>query len=162
MIEQKEDIVNLSNIINLAKEELEHAYESMKNDVTPKLTKYLGELIEKATNGKYKNVKFSDENGLTVELENGEYVNCSRLSIGTIEQMYLDLRLSILKEISKETMPIILDEPFAYSDDNRLENILEYISKNYTENQVIIFTCTEREKQALEKLGIQYNLVELM
>lgn len=162
LIEQKEDIVNLSNIINLAKEELEHAYESMKNDVTPKLTKYLGELIEKATDGKYKNVKFSDENGLTVELENGEYVNCSRLSIGTIEQMYLDLRLSILKEISKETMPIILDEPFAYSDDNRLENILEYISKNYTENQVIIFTCTEREKQALEKLGIRYNLVELI
>lgn len=162
LLEQKEEIVNLSNIINLAKEELEHAYENMKNNVTPKLTKHLGELIEKATNGKYKNVQFSDENGLTVELENGEYVNCSRLSIGTIEQMYLDLRLSILKQISKETMPIILDEPFAYSDDNRLANILEYISKNYTENQVIIFTCTDREKQALESLGIQYNLVELM
>ena len=34
----------------------------------------------------------------------------SRLSVGTIDQMYLSLRLSSLKEIVKENVPLILDE----------------------------------------------------
>ena len=30
--------------------------------------------------------------------------------------------------LSEEKMPIILDEAFAYYDDNRLENILKYLT----------------------------------
>ena len=31
------------------------------------------------------------------------------------------------KELCKESMPIILDEAFAYYDEERLENILKYL-----------------------------------
>ena len=58
-------------------------------------------------------------------------------------------------------MPIILDESFAYYDDNRLENILNYLVNEYYNKQVIIFTCTKREIEILEKLQIKYNLIEL-
>ena len=58
-------------------------------------------------------------------------------------------------------MPIILDEAFAYYDDNRLENILNYLANEYNNKQVIIFTCTDREKIFLEKLQIKYNLIQL-
>ena len=58
-------------------------------------------------------------------------------------------------------MPIILDEAFAYYDDNRLENILNYLTKEYNNKQVIIFTCTKREIEILEKLQIKYNLIQL-
>ena len=75
--------------------------------------------------------------------------------------MYLALRISSLKTISKENMPIILDEAFVYFDDERLKNILEFIYKNYKDKQIIIFTCSDREKNILDNLKFQYNLIEL-
>ena len=66
-----------------------------------------------------------------------------------------------MNEISKEKMPIILDEAFAFFDNERLENILRFIVDNYKENQVIIFTCSNREKEILDKLNVEYNLVNL-
>lgn len=161
LYEQKSNLMELSNAINLAEQGLDDAYKIMKNTVTPKFTNKLTHIIKNITNEKYKNVNFNDENGLTVELENGEYVNCSRLSIGTIDQMYLALRLSVLDEVCSETMPIILDETFVYYDRERLENILKYIYKEYSNRQIIILTCTNRECDALNDLNIQYNVIEL-
>ena len=67
----------------------------------------------------------------------------------------------MIKDLSSETLPIILDEAFAYFDDERLTNFLETISKKYKENQILIFTCTDREQQILRELGADYNLVIL-
>ena len=91
----------------------------------------------------------------------GEYVNAESLSIGTIDQLYLALRLATIKEITKENMPIILDEAFAYYDDERLKNILTYLANEYADKQIVIFTCTERECNTLEKMNVQYHKVEL-
>lgn len=65
------------------------------------------------------------------------------------------------KELCKESMPIILDEAFAYYDEERLENILKYLNEECKDNQIIIFTCTNREKQILDKEKINYNLINL-
>ena len=97
---------------------------------------------------------------MVTELKNGNYVLADRLSTGTIDQLYLSLRLSIIKELSDETIPIFLDESFAYYDDERLKNILKYISEEFANQQIIIFTCTTREQDLLDKLGINYNLIE--
>ena len=147
--------------INLAKDFLEKAYEKMKKNITPKFTFNLSENIKNITNGKYTNINVNDENGLIVEIQNGEYIPAERLSIGTIDQLYLSLRISMIEEISKEKMPIILDEAFAYFDDERLENILKYLTQKYKQHQLIIFTCTNREKKILDKLNCIYNSVEL-
>lgn len=147
--------------INLAKDFLAKAYEKMKKNITPKFTFNLSENIKNITNGKYTNINVNDENGLIVEIQNGEYIPAERLSIGTIDQLYLSLRISMIEEISKEKMPIILDEAFAYFDDERLENILKYLTQKYKQHQLIIFTCTNREKNILDKLNCIYNSVEL-
>ena len=142
-------------------EYLEIAYNKMKEQITPKFTNELSNAMEKISNGKYKNVRINTNGEIIVEHENGEYINAENLSIGTIDQLYLSLRLATIKEISKENMPIILDEAFAYYDDNRLENILKYLSNEYNNKQVVIFTCTNREKEILQKMQIKYNLIEL-
>ena len=159
--EEYKNLQKINESINLTKKLIENAYEKMKNNVSPIFTKKLSENISKITQGKYSNIYFSDENGLTVELENGNYVNAERLSIGTIDQLYLSLRLAMLDEISKEKVPIILDEAFAYYDNNRLENILKYLNEQFIDRQVIILTCTKREKEILEKNNIvfSYNIL---
>lgn len=159
--EEKIDLEKKRDNIRRTIEYLEIAYNKMKEQITPRFTKELSNVMEKISNGKYKNVRINTNGKIIVEQDNGEYINAENLSIGTIDQLYLSLRLATIKEISKENMPIILDEAFAYYDDNRLENILNYLVNEYSNKQVIIFTCTKREIEILEKLQIKYNLIQL-
>ena len=159
--EQYENLQKTNQSIELVKKLLEKAYEKMKNSVSPIFTEKLSKNIAKITKGKYKKIYFSDEQGLTVELENGNYVPAERLSIGTIDQLYLSLRLAMLDEISKEKVPIILDEAFAYYDSERLKNILIYLETEFKDRQIIILTCTTREKEILKQEKINYNYIEL-
>ena len=159
--EELKDLEEKNESINLAKEFLNKAYIKMKNNITPKFTENLSKNISSISNNKYSKVGVNDEKGLIVENEYGEYIPAERLSIGTIDQLYLSLRLSMIDELSSEKMPIILDEGFAYFDDTRLENILKFLNENMENHQVIIFTCTKREQEILDKLNIEYNLVEM-
>lgn len=158
---EMDSLHSLEKSINIAKEVLEESYKEMKSEITPKFTKNLSLLIEKISNGKYKKTSFDSDNGLIVEREDGEYINCNNLSIGTIDQLYLSLRLSAMNEISEENMPIILDETFAYFDNERLRNVLLFINEIYKNKQIIIFTCSNREKDILDKLDIKYNMINL-
>ena len=160
-LEEKEEILKLANSINIAKTALENAYNKMKEEITPKFTKNLSNIVGKISSKKYNKIRFIDGQGLIVELDNGEYINANKLSIGTIDQLYLSLRLSAMQEITQEKMPVILDEVFAYYDNERLENILKYLNENYKENQIIIFTCSNREKEIMDKNEIKYNYINL-
>ncbi len=164
IVNHKEEMVNLKKLeksMNLAKQVLENSYDKMKNTVTPKFTDKLSETIAEITKEKYKKVRLTDDMGLVVELENGNYIPASRLSIGTIDQLYLSLRLAMVEELSEEKMPIILDEAFAYYDTERLKNILRYMAERFYGHQMIIFTCTNREKKILEELDLKFNLIEM-
>lgn len=160
----KEEYKNLKRkeeVITKAIENLEEAYEEMKTTITPKFTTNLSSSIKTISNNKYNKVTINDENGMVVENSRGEYIEAGKLSTGTIDQLYLSLRLSMIDEVSKESLPIILDETFAYFDNNRLENVIKYLNDELNNHQAIIFTCSNREKDILEKLNIKYNLVEL-
>lgn len=159
--EDKQELEKRRDEIKKAIEFLEIAYHKMKEEITPKFTEKLSKTINKISDGKYKNVRINTLGEIIVEDKNGEYINAENLSIGTIDQLYLSLRLATIEEITKEKMPIILDEAFAYYDNERLKNILEYLSKEYINNQIIIFTCTKREIEILDKSNMQYNLIEL-
>mgnify|MGYP004615812951 CR=1 FL=1 len=155
------ELKKLEKSMIIAKEFLTKAYNKMKNTVTPKFTQNLSQNIASITDGKYTNVSLQDDNGIIVELKNGNYVEANRLSTGTIEQLYLSLRLSMTEELSKEKLPMILDESFAYYDTTRLENILKYLINKYKDRQIIIFSCTEREINLLNQLNIKYNKIDL-
>ena len=52
-----------------------------------------------------------------------------------------------------------------FSDENglivELKNILLYLSEEFKNRQIIILTCTNREKEILNNENINYNYVEL-
>ena len=159
--EEKEELMHLSRSYNIAKDCMMRAYEQMKENISPRFTQNLCDIISKVSDGRYKNVVLTDDEGLNVEIQNGSYVPAYRLSTGTIDQMYLSLRLSALNELSGESLPIILDEAFAYFDDERLANVLKYLKTNFESNQIILFTCSKREIELLERLNIEYNVINL-
>ena len=146
-----------TELFKKTKEILEKSYQDMKNSVTPKFNQEFSKNIEMFSNGKYKEISIND--GLFITLGNGEKKPIDKLSTGTIEQIYLALRLSVINEISNEKLPIILDEAFAYYDNDRMEETLKYLYS--LDNQVIILSCSDREKTILNKNGVEYNYVEL-
>ena len=161
LLNDRKDLKQKSYEIKKAIETLEMAYNKMKEEITPKFTEKLSDTIKNVSNNKYNKVKINISGEIIVEDSNGNYINAENLSLGTIDQLYLALRLASIEEITEETMPIILDEAFAYYDNERLKNILEYMSKEYKNRQIIIFTCTDREKSILNSLEINYNLITL-
>ena len=142
---------------DIAKDLLTQSYEEMKKNITPKFNESFNYLVSVFTNGKYSRVIFND--GIYVEVSNGQMISLEGLSFGTIQEIYLALRLAMINELSKENIPIILDEPFAYFDDNRIAKVIEAL--NQLDNQVIIFTCTNRENEILNKLGLEFNFIKL-
>lgn len=161
-LEEEYKELNFQNeAIELAKQELENAYNQMKKKVTPNFTNNLSKIMKKISNEKYTNIRLDEKDGLIVEIQNGDYIPVEYLSIGTIDQLYLSLRLGVASSISNENLPIILDETFAYYDEERLKNILEFLHIEYEDRQIIILTCTGREKDILQKENIEFNYIEL-
>ena len=159
--EKRKEIESLGKSIKLAQMCLEDAYERFKENLGPNLKNNISNTVEKISSGKYNDIYLNDKNELLLELKNGQVIPVDRLSMGTIDQIYLALRFNILKETIKENMPIILDEVFAYYDDERLENVLKFLNKEYKDNQIIILSCSNREKDILNKLKIEYNQIKI-
>ena len=67
----------------------------------------------------------------------------------------------MINELSEERLPIILDETFAYWDDERLENILKYLETESKQRQIIIFSCSKREINIMNNLKLNYNKIQL-
>lgn len=159
LYEKEENIRKLEFSINLAKDKLDEAYEELKADIVPHIEQSIKNNIAETTNGNYLNVIYNDRLGLLVENTVGETITIDKLSMGTIDQMYLGFRFAIAEKI--DNAPIFLDETFAYYDDERLENILNVLEEKSKTTQIFIMTCSDREKRILEKLKIKYNEIEM-
>lgn len=157
---EKEDLEDLNQVYEIILSGLNDAYEEMKKSISPSFVNNLSKITKNITDGKYKSIVLSEEHEILVQLETGEYIELEKLSVGTIEQVNFALRLSILKEMTDEKMPILLDETFVFYDDDRLKNVLEFITKEEN-RQVIIFTCSNREKEILDKNNVDYNYIEM-
>lgn len=121
------------------------------------LVSNIGSLL---TKGKYNNLKVDDK----LDIKAGSkdlFLPLSKLSAGTIEQVYLALRLGIANLMFKDkNMPILLDDSFALYDDERTKQALKLLSEKNM-GQVIIFTCHTREKLFLNELGINHHFITL-
>ena len=66
-----------------------------------------------------------------------------------MDQLYLALRLAIC-DLLLPDCPIILDDALVYFDDERLRVALEVLRELGGQRQILLFTCTDREKRMLD------------
>src|SRR5699024_505462 len=136
-------------ILKTAKEMLKETKQTYEDKyahlVITKATIY----FQKITNGKYIKVHApSNDSAFTVESWDHIYYDVMELSKGTLDQLYIALRISISEIMSeKHKMPFILDDVFIHIDDVRLVTILEIIEKIAKKQQVILFTCKKEVMQ---------------
>ena len=93
-------------------------------------------------------------------------VSLDYLSGGTVEQIYLALRIAlceVIAEKSHESLPLIFDEVFATYDDKRTSETIKLLNELSDVHQIILFTCKSREVELMKDiLGDNINIVNLM
>ncbi len=145
--------------LELAAQEITRISQSFYEDMQDELNAEISRYVSLFTAGAYDSVRL-DEQGQLQILTEGREVRPELLSCGTLEQIYLALRLAVGKVVTKEeTLPILLDEAFAMYDDDRLAQTLQTLST--LQNQIFLFTCQKREVEMLKKMKLDYNLIEM-
>lgn len=124
------------------------------------LNQFVSNLTYEITNGRYDVLKVDEKLNVKVGYNNN-FILMDKLSTGTIEQIYLALRMAISDLLYGEgDMPIILDDCFAYYDDNRTKASLEFLAMK-RKGQIILFSCHQREKIILDEMKIDYNYINI-
>jgi hypothetical protein len=99
----------------------------------------------------YEEVKFDEELRLVArrknekeELSSAQIM--SQLSIGAKEQIHWLARMVVARYLSKHnTLPIIMDEPFSESDDERFAKLMRFLINSIAkEHQIVLFSCHQQ------------------
>lgn len=114
--------------------------------------------LKAITNGKYERLIIEEDLELWV-LHRDRKIPVYQLSKGTIEQIYLALRLASAKMVFEDPKPILLDDTFMSYDNKRMITTLQFLNRLGV--QVLIFTCHSREKLVLDKMQLPYHYINL-
>jgi len=89
---------------------------------------------------------FSEDLALERVVRAGVDEQCDVLSQGTQEQLAILTRIAFADLLLEQGRPVslILDDPLVYSDDGRLDTMVEILSDVATRMQVILLTCRDR------------------
>lgn len=145
--------------IEEAKRNIEEIANEIRSSFGKRLNKQASYYMSKITNGKYDNITIDERLNITINNKKS-LIPSSRLSKGTIEQVYMALRLAAADIIfEKDKKPILLDDAFVMYDNKRMGNTLKFMAESM--EQVVLFSCHTREKVMADKLNLKYNFIKL-
>ena len=135
--------------LELAEETLRQSAKETGDAGADAMKRKASKILAQITEGRYQGIELDGERRLSV-WDGVRRIPAERLSRGTIEQIYLSVRLAAAELLLEEEIPLIFDDAFAFYDDKRLESALKWLSRSG--KQVIIFTCQNREEEIVNKL----------
>lgn len=147
--------------IDLAQETMTELSTSIRDSFGLHLNKTASDLISGITGGVYTSMSI-DENLNAFMNTKTKLVPIDQVSSGTMDQIYLALRLAAAKLIQGDQaqMPLIFDDSFVLYDDERLKSALRWLARSY-DGQIILFTCHQREAQMMTACQLPYHLIQL-
>lgn len=140
--------------LETALEALQEANTALQSRFSPRLNRRAGELFSALTGGKYEEVTLTRELEASAR-EAGAVLprRAITLSQGTVDQLYLAVRLAVceLALPAEDPSPLVLDDALTDFDDGRLALALDCLRDLAQERQILLFTCHGREKTCLER-----------
>lgn len=134
--------------LTIAQETLMQARSELQRRFAPRITQRAQELLGAMTDGRYQSLTMGEDFSLRASAGQ-EDTQCDAIwrSDGTIDQLYLALRLAVAEELTPEA-PLVLDDALVRFDDTRMAAALDILRKMAENKQVICFTCQNREAKA--------------
>ena len=134
-IDQKMEVLNkVSMFLTYSRDNISNRY---IEPVSEKFENYYKQFVQNGEN------IIIDTN---LDLKFGDFKEVDYLSAGLLDLVYICKRFALVELIFKKEKPfIILDDPFANFDDEKLKtakNIIEQLKLNY---QIVLFTCQKNK-----------------
>lgn len=130
--------------IALAIDTMRKADEDIQSRFSPALGKLAAEYMQFVTDGKYDGVMLDRDFSATVHEAGGSVPrNAEYLSAGTLDLMYLAVRLAVCSLALPESAncPLIIDDALVNFDADRRRQAMALLEKIAQERQVILFAC---------------------
>ncbi len=165
LLSKKEELYSLYEeksrevkMIDLAAEKIRELSLAIHDSFGKEISRDLSKVVKQLTDGNYGRVYVDEKMNIYVERDY-KRIPIQKLSTGTIHQIYFALRMIFAGHLFPNSkLPLILDETFVYYDNKRLEEVLKILPKD---QQIILFTCQDRERKLCDKLGIHYHHISL-
>ena len=149
-VEQRLDALNKTfAALELAQQTAAQASAQLQRHFAPKLSKRAQELFSRLTGQRYDRLTLAEDLSVMVGARQEDTLrNDLWRSDGTVDQLYLALRLAVAEELTPNA-PLILDDALVRFDDRRLEAAMKILAEQAQDKQVILFTCQGRETKYL-------------
>jgi DNA repair exonuclease SbcCD ATPase subunit len=141
---QELEIKTRNEVDQIVFDTLDEIYNELKNLFIPQLEEKTGQILQRITRGKYKRIRIGREDlEIKVELPD-QIIGMELLSQGTKDQLYFSLRIGLSELLSGgRNLPLLFDESFYTSDENRLKETFSFLEEIALNKQVILFTHNE-------------------
>ena len=136
--------------IRLAMETLDQANTTLQNRFSPELGRRAAEIFAQLTGSRYSGVVLDRSFRLSAEPAGDPvFRDAALLSAGTLDQLYLAVRLAICDLVlpPEKQVPIVLDDALANFDDRRCAAALRFLKEAAGNRQILLFTCHSREAE---------------
>ena len=156
MEQEKQRIIRLEtyyDAIEMAQAALSKAGAALQRRFAPKISRRTQELFQKMTGDRYTKVTMAEDMQLRIAAEDEDTLrDAQRRSDGTVDQLYLALRLAVAEELTPEA-PVVLDDALVRFDDDRLAAAMHILAEEAAQKQVLLFTCQSRETDWKKTFG---------
>ena len=135
--------------LEIAQNTLSKAAAELQRRFAPRISKRAQALFGQLTGGRYDRLSLGEDLSIHAGAENEDTLYSALWrSEGTVDQLYLALRLAVAEELTPEA-PLVLDDALVRFDDQRLQKAMEILKTEAEAKQVILFTCQSRENTLL-------------
>ena len=125
---------------------LNTARQQLQRRFAPRITQRAQGLFAQLTGGRYDRFVLGEDLSVQAAAADEDVLYSQQWrSDGTVDQLYLALRLAVAQELIPQA-PLVLDDALVRFDDVRLAAALEILRQLAENTQVILFTCQSREK----------------
>ena len=128
-----------------AQEALTSARQELQRRFAPRITQRTQELFGLLTGQRYDRLTLGEDLSVQAGAQGEDVLRSQQWrSDGTVDQLYLALRLAVAGELIPAA-PLVLDDALVRFDDERLAAALRILEQESQFRQVLLFTCQTRE-----------------
>jgi uncharacterized protein YhaN len=139
---------------------LEETRAAVARDHQPPVLREASRWLSRLTEGRYHSITTAvDEARLDVHERDGSVWNPVRLSRGTREQVFLALRLALVRDLGRHdvTLPIVMDDALVNFDDTRARSaarvLVEFLAEQGPDRQLLVLTCHAHVAAVFHEVG---------
>ena len=147
-------------LLERARALLEETRAAVARDHQPPVLREASRWLARLTEGRYASITTAiDEARLEVHDADGTIWNPERLSRGTREQVFLALRLALIRDLGRHdvSLPIVMDDALVNFDDARARSaarvLVEFIAEQSSDRQLLVLTCHEHVARIFHAAG---------